>query len=148
MACAVLFTCFTGHSEETRFDRHVIDADLPGGYQVEVADVNGDKRPDIMALGAKHLALYENPSWRKRIVTTGKQTPGIISTATADMDGDGKAEIAIAYEFEMNEPTRGSSCWRCREGAPRIRGGSSRSPRWAASTGCGGGTSMGTRSST
>ena len=40
-------------------------------------------------------------------MTTPKQTPGIISSATADLDGDGKAEIAIAYEFAMNEPTKG-----------------------------------------
>ena len=80
---------------------------MPGGYQVEVADVNGDKKPDIIALGGSTCAWYENPTWKKRIVTTGKQTPGIISTATADLDGDGKAEIAIAYEFEMNEPSRG-----------------------------------------
>ena len=38
---------------------------------------------------------------------TRKQTPGIISSATADLDGDGKAEIAIAYEFAMNQPTKG-----------------------------------------
>src|SRR5262249_5739700 len=44
---------------------------------------------------------------KKRIVSTGKQTPGIISSATADIDGDGKAEIAIAYEFAMNRPTTG-----------------------------------------
>ena len=36
-----------------------------------------------------------------------KETPGIISSATADIDGDGKAEIAIAYEFGMNSPTKG-----------------------------------------
>jgi hypothetical protein len=85
----------------------VIDADLEGGYQVEVADVNGDKKPDIVALGGSTCAWYENPTWKKRIVTSGTQTPGIISSATADLDGDGKAEIAIAYDFEMNEPTRG-----------------------------------------
>jgi len=28
--------------DEHRFDRVVIDANMPGGYQVEVADVNGD----------------------------------------------------------------------------------------------------------
>jgi hypothetical protein len=87
--------------------RTTIDANFPGAYQVEVADVNGDKKPDIIAVGGSTCAWYENPSWKKRIVTTGKQTPGIISSATADLNGDGKAEIAIAYEFEMNQSTRG-----------------------------------------
>ena len=89
------------------FDRIVIDADFPGAYQVEVADVNGDKRPDVVAVGGGTCAWYENPTWKKRIVTGPKQTPGIISSATADLDGDGKAEIAIAYEFEMNDPKKG-----------------------------------------
>jgi hypothetical protein len=87
--------------------RTVIDDNFPGAYQVEVADVNGDKRPDIIAVGGSTCAWYDNPTWKKRIVTTGKQTPGIISSATADLDGDGKAEIAIAYEFAMNRPTTG-----------------------------------------
>jgi hypothetical protein len=90
-----------------RFERVVIDDKFPGGYQVEVADVNGDGRPDVIGLGGGTCAWFENPGWTKRIVTTPEQTPGIISSATADLDGDGKAEIAIAYEFAMNEPTRG-----------------------------------------
>src|SRR4051794_14611458 len=88
-------------------ERVVIDDQFPGGYQVEVADVNGDGRPDVIGLGGGTCAWFENPGWTKRIVTTPEQTPGIISSATADLDGDGKAEIAIAYEFAMNEPTRG-----------------------------------------
>ena len=89
------------------FDRVVIDANFPGAYQVEVADVNGDKRPDVIAVGGGTCAWYENPSWKKRVVTGPKQTPGVISSATADFDGDGKAEIAIAFEFSMNEPKKG-----------------------------------------
>ncbi len=94
-------------SHPLEFDRIVIDADMPGGYQVEVADVDGDGKLDVVSLGNGVCAWYQNPSWRKRIVTTPKQTPGIISTATADLDRDGKAEIAIGYDFEMNEPKRG-----------------------------------------
>jgi len=90
-----------------KFDRVVIDANFPGGYQVEVADVNGDRKPDIVALGGSTLAWYENPTWKKRVVSTARQTPDIISSATADLDGDGKGEIAIAYDFAMNEPKRG-----------------------------------------
>ena len=103
----VCSTCLADEPTFPKFERIVIDDDFPGGYQVEVADVNGDKKPDIVALGGSTLAWYENPSWKKRIVSTAKQTPDIISSATADLDGDGKAEIAIAYDFSMNEPKRG-----------------------------------------
>lgn len=87
--------------------RTVIDANMAGGYQVEMADVNGDGKLDIVALGNGTVAWYENPSWKKRIVSDKSRTPGVISTATRDIDGDGKAEIAIAYEFEMNNPKIG-----------------------------------------
>jgi hypothetical protein len=88
-------------------ERTVIDDNFSGAYQVEVADVNGDKRPDVIAVGGSTCAWYENPTWKKRIVSTGQPTRGIISSATADLDDDGKAEIAIAYEFAMNTPAIG-----------------------------------------
>jgi hypothetical protein len=89
------------------FDRIVIDDNFPGAYQVEVADVNGDKKADIIALGGGTCAWYENPTWKKRVITGPDRTPGIITSATADLDGDGKAEVAIGYEFEMNQPKKG-----------------------------------------
>ncbi len=88
-------------------ERVVIDADFPGAYQVEIADVNGDGKRDIVALGGGTVAWYENPTWIKQVVSDPKTSPGVISTATRDIDGDGKAEIAIAYEFEMNVPAKG-----------------------------------------
>lgn len=90
-----------------RWERELIDGDFPGGYQVEVADVNGDGRPDLVALGGGTCAWYENPGWRKRIVTGPDRTPGIITSATRDLDGDGRAEILIGYEFGLNTPSRG-----------------------------------------
>jgi hypothetical protein len=79
----------TAYSQEP--DRIVIDPNFPGAYQVEVADVNGDKKPDIVAVGGSTCAWYQNPTWKKRIVSGPKDAPGIISSATADLDGDGKA---------------------------------------------------------
>ena len=106
---AALCLCgeFAPAAETVSFERVVIDASFPGGYQVEVADVNGDGRPDVIGVGGGTCAWFENPTWKKRVVTTPRQSPGIISSATRDIDGDGKAEIAIAYEFDMNKPTKG-----------------------------------------
>jgi FG-GAP-like repeat len=105
LSVLLLASCLSSASRGQ--ERTVIDDNFPGAYQVEVADVNGDKRPDVIAVGGNTCAWYENPTWKKRIVSTGRQTPGIISSATADLDADGKAEIAIAYEFAMDRPTIG-----------------------------------------
>ena len=69
--------------------------------------MNGDGRPDVIAVGGGTAPGTRIRRGRSAVVTTPKQTPGIISSATADLDGDGKAEVAIAYEFAMNEPTKG-----------------------------------------
>jgi hypothetical protein len=102
-----IFCALVPVAECQKFDRVVIDSDFPGAYQVEVADVNGDHKPDVIAVGGGTCAWYENPTWKKRVVSGPKETPGIISSATADIDGDGKAEIAIAFEFAMNSPAKG-----------------------------------------
>src|SRR4051794_26722386 len=102
IAASTLVVLHPSTSLALEFDRVVIDDNFPGAHQVEVADVNGDGRPDIVVVGGGTCAWYENPSWRKRIVTTPDQTPGIVSSATTDLDDDGKAEIAIAYEFTRN----------------------------------------------
>ena len=92
-----------------RFDRVVIDDQFPGAYQVEVVDVDGDGKPDIVALGGSTIAWYQNPTWTKRVIATGGDplAGDIISSSTVDLDGDGKAEIAIACKFAMKVPTRG-----------------------------------------
>ena len=74
----VSFSFFTAYcllpaAYSQEFDRIVIDANFPGAYQVEVADVNGDKKPDIVAVGGSTCAWYENPTWKKRIVTGSKR---------------------------------------------------------------------------
>jgi hypothetical protein len=89
------------------FKRTVIDNAFPDAYQVEVADVNGDGKPDIVAVGGGTCAWYENPTWTKRVITGPDRTPHIISSATADLDGDGKAEVAVAFDFAMEKPQRG-----------------------------------------
>ena len=136
----ILGLALSGQSPAARaqaFDRIVIDSNFPGAYQVEVADVNELlRKPDVIAVGGNTCAWYENPTWKKRVVTGAGQTPGIISSTTADFDGDGKAEIAIAFEFSMNSPKKGKLCWPSRGPGPISHGPRCRSPRSAVFTAC------------
>jgi hypothetical protein len=94
-----------------RFRVHRIDP-MPDAYQCTVADMNGDGKPDIIALsgGKNEIAWYENPSWKKHLLTTA--THGNIDIAAYDLDGDGKIEMAVASEFDLgNTQTGGRLQW-------------------------------------
>src|SRR3981189_1584986 len=54
----------------TEFVAHEISTGLRGGYQVVIADLNKDGRPDIIALasGVPDLVWYENPGWQRHVL--------------------------------------------------------------------------------
>jgi len=87
------------------FQRHVIDP-FPVGYQVTVADVNGDGRPDVLALStdANRVDWYENPTWKSHPVA---RTARNIDLAPRDLQGHGRPGLAVASGFYFSESTRG-----------------------------------------
>lgn len=89
----------SGNSSTAGFTAHTIASGLTGGYQVVVADLNRDSRPDIIAVasGLTELRWYENPGWAPHVLVTGINRP--INAAAHDVDGDGIPEIALAHEF-------------------------------------------------
>ncbi len=88
-----------------RFERHDIDS-FPAGYQVAVADVDGDGRPDVIALSTQNdrVDWYRNPDWKRRPVARSARN---IDLAPHDLDGDGLPEIAVASGFYFGESSRG-----------------------------------------
>jgi hypothetical protein len=95
----------TGGSKEVAFAPHEIATGLRGGYQVVVADLNKDGRPDIIALaqGLPELVWYENPGWQRHVLVSG--VSAMINVAAADVDGDGIPELALAQGFTTNPKT-------------------------------------------
>ncbi len=82
-----------------RFAEHTIATGLRGGYQVVVADLNHDGKPDLIALasGMPELVWYENPGWERHVIAGGLNR--MINCAALDIDGDGIPEIVLASEF-------------------------------------------------
>jgi len=88
-----------GDSLAAGFIAHTIDTSLSGGYQVVVADLNRDGKPDLLAVasGMKDLLWYENPGWTRHVIASAINQP--INAAVYDVDQDGIPEIALAHEF-------------------------------------------------
>ena len=73
--------------------KKVSAGDLKGGYQVVVADLNHDGRPDLIALasGLHELLWFENPGWQRHVLATNQNR-----MINCVMAGD---EIVLASEF-------------------------------------------------
>jgi hypothetical protein len=105
LAIAVLFVSpeaggpQAGGPAASGFRAHTIATGLDGGYQVVVADLNRDGRPDVIALASElaEVRWYQNPSWEPHVLVAGIHDP--INAAAFDTDGDGSPEVALAHGF-------------------------------------------------
>jgi hypothetical protein len=86
-------------------------AKIPNGYQVAVADVNGDGRPDILALSSAEniVTWWQNPSWRARSITT--RTHKNISLAPLFRPSQPARGVALASDFALEDSRNGGAIW-------------------------------------
>ncbi len=80
---------------EPRFKVLTLDTNVAIGYGLAIADVDGDKRPDIILCDKEEIAWYRNPKWEKFVIARKLTQLDHVCVAAADIDGDGKAEIAV-----------------------------------------------------
>lgn len=85
-----------------QFAEHTVGTGLRGGYQVVIADLNHDGKPDLIALasGMPELVWYENPGWQRHVIAGGFTQ--MINLAVVDSGrGDGIPDIVLAHGFAM-----------------------------------------------
>ena len=104
-----------------RFRAEQIAADFGVGYAVVTADVNGDGRPDVLAINATDLVWFEAPSWQKHVMLAGATVRDNVTLAPHDIDGDGRIDVALGAGW--TGANTGTLQW-VRQGAPGA------SPAW------------------
>jgi hypothetical protein len=81
------------------FKVHAIDEHIRSAYGMTVSDMNGNGHKDILvgSTGISMIAIYEGPTFKKRIVS--ESHPGTIGLAAHDLTGNGHKDILAASGF-------------------------------------------------
>ena len=64
-------------------------------YAVTVADVNGDRKPDVVAVTEDAVVWYENSSWTKHDIIRKATLRDNVCIQPQDIDGDGRIDFAL-----------------------------------------------------
>ncbi|WP_372896224.1 FG-GAP repeat domain-containing protein [Stieleria sp.] len=76
------------------------------GYGIQLADVNGDEKTDIVLADKNTIQWYENPSWTKHVIARDLTQRDNVCVTARDIDGDGKCEIAVGGQWNYRESVK------------------------------------------
>lgn len=79
-------------------------------YAVTVADVDGDKKPDLVAVTENRVVWYHNPDWKMRVIIEDQTERDNVCIAPLDVDGDGKIDFALGAGW-LNNKNLGTLHW-------------------------------------
>lgn len=90
---------------EPKFRAVNVDTNIAIGYGLAIADVDGDRRPDLILADKSQIAWYSNPGWQKHVIAEKLTELDHVCVAAADVDGDGRAEIAVGAGWSPGDTT-------------------------------------------
>jgi hypothetical protein len=86
---------FIAWYEGPTWKKHFIDDDLNGAWNIDIADINADDKPDVIATeGGRCVVWYQAPLWNKHIVDDSLKFG--FGLSVADINGDDKLDIVAA----------------------------------------------------
>lgn len=103
LSFVILLAVILGHSQYAKpadafpeFERITLDPNIGKVcYAVTSADVNGDGKPDAVAVSENRVLWYENPSWKPHVILADQTPLDNVCIAAHDIDRDGRIDFAL-----------------------------------------------------
>src|SRR5829696_7931090 len=108
-----------------RVRAQTIDPAIQIGYGLAIADVDGDRKDDILLADAKQIVWYRAPNWEKFVMAENLTPKDNVCIAARDLDGDGKAEVAVGAEWNPADTVNSGAVF-------LLEAPSDRTKRWTA----------------
>lgn len=94
-------------AEIPEFSWNAVEVDsIQIGYGIQLADVNGDGKTDIVLADKNTFQWYENPSWEKHLIAQDLTQRDNVCITARDIDGDGRCEIAVGGQWNYRESVK------------------------------------------
>ncbi len=78
-------------------------------YAVTVADVDGNRKPDVVAVTEDAVVWYENPGWARHDIVRKATERDNVCIQPHDIDGDGRVDFALGAGWRPTNTKRAST---------------------------------------
>lgn len=119
--CELGLAFAAGAADFPRFELQEIDPHAGNVcYAATVADVNGDRKPDVVVATEDAVVWYESPSWTKHDLIRQATERDNVCIQAHDIDGDGRIDFALGAGWRPPDTRKPSTLqWLGRDAAGR-----------------------------
>jgi hypothetical protein len=99
-------------SPALQFVRHDLNQGVYGQVTegINVGDIDGDGRPDIVVGGDNYLVWFHNPDWAPNVIASGFKFAGGAMVVVRDIDGDGRLDV-MTGKYPLGHEEQRETVW-------------------------------------